>query len=65
MVLLCRTPLSKRVPREDMNTSPIRVLTKLYKTQDYWVFGLCPSSSILKDTKEHSISEIGSVSIFR
>jgi hypothetical protein len=23
------------------------------KTQDYWVFGLCPTSGILKNTKVH------------
>jgi hypothetical protein len=34
-------------------------------TQDYWVFGLCPSSGILKNTKEHNISETGSVSDLR
>jgi hypothetical protein len=31
-------------------------------TQDYWVFGLCPSSGILEATK-HNVSETGSVSI--
>jgi hypothetical protein len=28
-------------------------------TRDYWVFGLWPSSCILKNTKEHIISESG------
>jgi hypothetical protein len=27
-----------------------------YNTRDYWVFGLCPSSGIQKNTKEHNIS---------
>jgi hypothetical protein len=26
-------------------------------TQDYWVFGLCSSFGILKDMKEHNVSE--------
>jgi hypothetical protein len=33
-------------------------------TRSYWVFGLCPSSGILK-TKEHNVSETGSVSVLR
>jgi hypothetical protein len=33
--------------------------------QDYWVFGLCPSSGIPKNTEEHNVSETGSVSFFR
>jgi hypothetical protein len=37
---------------------------KSFYFQNYWVFGLCPSSVILK-TGEHNVSEIGSVSIFR
>jgi hypothetical protein len=32
-----------------------------YNTQNYWVFGLCPSSSILK-TREHKVSERDPVS---
>jgi hypothetical protein len=35
-----------------------------YFTQNYWVFGLYPSSNILK-TREHNISEAGSVSVLR
>jgi hypothetical protein len=34
----------------------------VYNTQDCWVFGLCPSSGILKNTKEHNVSESRSVS---
>jgi hypothetical protein len=33
--------------------------------QDYWVVGVCPSCGILKNLKEHSDSETGSVSILR
>jgi hypothetical protein len=33
-------------------------------TQNYWVFGLFPSSGILGD-RGHDISETGFVSIFR
>jgi hypothetical protein len=33
-------------------------------TQNYWVFGLCPSSGILK-TRKHGVSEIGSVTVLR
>jgi hypothetical protein len=33
----------------------------VYNTQNYWVFGLCPSSGIL-ETRKHDVSETGSVS---
>jgi hypothetical protein len=33
-------------------------------SQNYWVFGLSPSSGILK-TREHNVSETASVSVFR
>jgi hypothetical protein len=33
-------------------------------SQNYWVFGLCPSSSILK-TRGHCILETGSVFVLR
>jgi hypothetical protein len=33
-------------------------------TQNDWVFGLCPSPGILK-TREHNVSENGSVSVLR
>jgi hypothetical protein len=36
----------------------------MYKTWDYWVSGL-QSSGILKNTKEHSVLETGSVFILR
>jgi hypothetical protein len=42
-----------------------RVLAMVYNTQDYWVFGLLPSFGILKNTKEHNVSETGSVSVLR
>jgi hypothetical protein len=29
----------------------------VYNTWDYWVFGLCPSSDILKNKKEYTLSE--------
>jgi hypothetical protein len=46
-----------------INTSTLwRVLTMVYNTRDYWVFGLCPPSGILRNTNEHSVSETGSVS---
>jgi hypothetical protein len=32
--------------------------------QNYWVFGLCPSSGIL-ETRKHDDSETGSVSVLR
>jgi hypothetical protein len=32
----------------------------VYNTQNYCVFGVCPSSSILK-TREHNVSETGSL----
>jgi hypothetical protein len=37
---------------------------KIHPTQNYWVFGLCPSSSIL-ETRKHSVLETGSVSVLR
>jgi hypothetical protein len=33
-----------------------------YNTQDYWVFGLRPSSGILNNTKEQNVSETESFS---
>jgi hypothetical protein len=36
----------------------------MYSTQNYWVFGICPYSGILKYRK-HNVSETGSVSILR
>jgi hypothetical protein len=35
-----------------------------YKSQNYWVFGLCPLSGIQK-TRKHIILETGSVSVLR
>jgi hypothetical protein len=37
----------------------------VYNTQDYWVFGLCPLSGILENTKEHNILETVSFPILR
>jgi hypothetical protein len=34
----------------------------VYDTRDYWDFGLGPLSSILKNTKEHKVSETDPVS---
>jgi hypothetical protein len=42
-----------------------KVLTMVYNTQNYWVFGLSPLPRILRTTKEHDVSETGSVSILR
>jgi hypothetical protein len=39
-------------------------LTMMYNTQNCLVFGLCPSSGILK-TREHDVSGTGSVSVLR
>jgi hypothetical protein len=36
----------------------------VYNTQNYWVFGLCPSTDIL-ETRKHNVSETGSVSVLR
>jgi hypothetical protein len=36
---------------------------KLNFPQNYWIFGRCPSSTILKNTKEHNVSGTGSVSV--
>jgi hypothetical protein len=40
------------------------IQTMVYDTQNYWAFGLCPLSGIQK-TREHNISETGSVSNIR
>jgi hypothetical protein len=40
------------------------MLFKEIIAQNYWVFGLWPSSGILK-TKKHGVSETGSVSVLR
>jgi hypothetical protein len=37
----------------------------VYNTRNYWVFGLHPSSGILKNTREHNVSETGFVSVLR
>jgi hypothetical protein len=37
----------------------------LHQAGDYWVFGLCPSSGVLKITKEYNVSETASVSVLR
>jgi hypothetical protein len=42
-----------------------RVLTMVYNTQRYWVFGLCPSSGFFLNNEKHNISETGSVSVLR
>jgi hypothetical protein len=36
----------------------------VYKTQNYWLIGLFPTSGIL-ETREHDVSEIGSVFLLR
>jgi hypothetical protein len=36
----------------------------VYDTQNYWVFGLCPSSYFLK-IREHNVSENEGVSVLR
>jgi hypothetical protein len=43
-----------------------RVLTMVYNTQRYWVFGLCASSGFfLNKNEKHNVSETGSVSVVR
>jgi hypothetical protein len=37
----------------------------MYDIRDYWVFGLCLSSGILKAVKEHNVSETSPVSVLR
>jgi hypothetical protein len=39
------------------------VLTMVYNTRNYWVFGRSPSSDIPKNAKEHNVSKTGCVSI--
>jgi hypothetical protein len=33
-----------------------RVLTMVYNTQNYWVFGLCPTSDF-QETRKHNVSD--------
>jgi hypothetical protein len=49
-----------------LNLRYYRVLTMVYNTQRYWVFGLCPSSGFfLNNNEKHKVSETGSVSVLR
>jgi hypothetical protein len=43
-------------------SSFLRVLMMVYNTQDYWVFGLWPSSDILDNTKKHNVLETDPIS---
>jgi hypothetical protein len=57
----CRKMLSSGIQHRVVRQKQIlRLLTMVYNTQNYWVFGLCPSSGIL-GTRKHKVSEIGSV----
>jgi hypothetical protein len=40
-------------------------LMMVYNTQNYWIFGLSPTSGIQKKTKEHNVSDTGSLSVLR
>jgi hypothetical protein len=40
------------------------VTVEIVQTWNYWVFGICPSSSILK-TRKDNVSETGSVSLLK
>jgi hypothetical protein len=42
-----------------LREGPGGVLTMLYGSRYWWVFGLCPSSGVLKNTKEHNIEGRG------
>jgi hypothetical protein len=55
-----------------VSADELRVLIKLFPLRqkhssfwDCWIFGLCTSPGILKNTKEHNVSEIGYVSVLR
>jgi hypothetical protein len=37
----------------------------VFYLRNYWVFGLCPSSNIVKNTQRKNVSETRSVSIIR
>jgi hypothetical protein len=41
-----------------------RVVMMVYNTQNYWGFGLYPSSSIL-ETIKHNVLDTGSISVLR
>jgi hypothetical protein len=48
----------------DHRSAMIFILTNNTTFQNHWVFGLCPSSSILK-ARKHNVSETGLSSILR
>jgi hypothetical protein len=52
--------------RDEFANRYCRVLTMVYNTLRYWVFGLCPSSGFfLNNNEKHNVSETGSVSVLR
>jgi hypothetical protein len=42
-----------------MKSPDLFLYAYISKLQNYWVFGLCPSSGIL-ETRKHNVSETGS-----
>jgi hypothetical protein len=59
-----RTHNSYSVRYHCTKTNRQRVLTMVYTTRNYGIFGPCPSSGIL-ETRKHNVSEIGSLSVLR
>jgi hypothetical protein len=57
-----------KCPSRDLNPEPHELplcpCDPINNTQNYWVFGLFPTSYILK-TKKHNVSETGFVSVLR
>jgi hypothetical protein len=60
---LLERPL-ETIPRPWKEVDSKGAVTMVYKSRNYWVFGLCPSFGILK-IREHNVSETGSVSFLR
>jgi hypothetical protein len=51
-----------RSAKQTISCRYYRVLTMVYNTQRYWVFGLCPLSGFfLNNNEKHNVSETGSV----
>jgi hypothetical protein len=63
-VYFIKYSLFKNASNKNYTSRFHRVLTMVYNTQNYSVFGLFPSSDIL-ETRKQDVSETGSVSVLR
>jgi hypothetical protein len=56
--------LQDQTASHTMSKQQAEIRVDSYFLRNYWVFGLCPSSGIVK-TRKHDVSETGSVSVLR